>query len=375
MLSGVPASASRMPDPYTSVQTFVTSYYTSGQMIPTYPASGTTSYGGTCYLFSGSGVKSLRAPTLTGGASDVTIAYNGGTDTDCGVNNVNFMSRPMGCNFTIIPQLIGPVHNITISAFPTLPTQLSTLAASPTGWPGTLSAALTTTHALWGGRTWSVSPGEALTFCAAPMDNRGFDFEVSNTERLGDSGDARHSWGGWVIWIWGMTIGDKLNWKCAIGEECAYRTNNTTAYGYPKSRVAPNPMKAAATKSTFTSYLEKGIGAYKFATDQVLPVAEALWKGVSGLMGSHDTHPKKFAFDTGFAPMTVAHGVFSKFVLPLSLRGDRPEPPPLPVEERVVSRKFQEEKEDQLEIVTPTCARRASLTPSLAPLLSARKLK
>lgn len=359
MLSGYATSADKMPDPYTCVKTFPTNCHLTGFLPFLGPSSGTTTYGGNSMLLMGSGAGTYAFPSMAPGVSDVSVAFNGLTSAAAGINNAAFISRPIGINATFTYNAVGPVHKVSCTAFPILPSVLTGLVAAPSGWPTTLSAGLNTVLSTWGGRQWQLDPGQSVTFHCQPLDNRSFDFEQSTIVRGKYDDLGQLAWCGWFVWFWGMTAGDSVTYRIVVGEECAYINSSATAYSFPTTRTMANPMRAAQAKDTFSEYMEKGFGAVKYAADTVLPIATKLWKGLSGLsLGMQpDTNPSGFLASAGATLLRPRS---------LHIQAQRDEQKHKPDEEKT---------EEQLEIVTPVLARRPSLTPSLAPSLSARRAK
>lgn len=375
MISGYADSSARMPDPFTCVPTFPVNSHYSASCVPTFPATGTTTYGGIAMLLMGSGVECWKLVSLTGGASTVSIAWDTGTAYNIGINSANFVSRPIGINSNLTYTSVGPLHPITITAFPILPDTLSSIAAAPTGWPTTLSSGLTTVQSVWGGRQWQVNPGESVNFITAPLDNRSFDFELSTSARSRYDALGQIAWSGWVIWIWGMTAGDTIGVRTTVGEECAYTNATSTVYNYPQSRVAADPQKASAAKDTFSNFMERGYGAVKYAAEHVAPIVSKAWDlvGRIGALGANN--------DTNFTGYLNAGQGALVHCLPGPRRHNLPEQ-----KSRIVPQESKELDDCELpnlsestktvnaltdapEMVTPRNARR----PSLALSLSSKK--
>lgn len=272
MLSGLSQPNSNMPDPFSMARSFDANCFNSIQINPVYPSSGTTTYGGRAIVMTGSGAYSLLLPTCTGSASSVTLAYNGGSNYSCGLASADFYTRPKGFRLNLHASLVGPVHKIIVRAFPLQPLNVSvgTLAALPTGWPSACEGALTNLHASWGGREWSLGPGEDLDFVTVPMDSRGFSFMIGNTSRLAASYDGPQSWGGWLIWWWGLTSGDYVQVHTTMAEEHIIKSEASTAYVYPTKYTDNNPTLAAKAKNLFANVISKGYGAYKYIAESPL---------------------------------------------------------------------------------------------------------
>lgn len=296
MLTGFATSADRMPDPYTCVKTFTTNCHYSDIVAPNYPISGTTTYGGRSFLLMGSGAETIGSPVLTPDASDVKVAYNGIVPLNVGMGSTALLSRPVGVTQTLTFLGVGPVHKVTVTAIPILPDVISTLAAAPVSWPTTLSAGLTTIMSIWGGRQWQLEPGESLDFICSPLDNRSFDFEQSSIARGRFDALGQIAWSGWLVWFWGMTAGDTIARRVVVGEECCYVTNGSTSYAFPQSRNPPDPIRSSTAKNLFSSLMEKGYGAFKYAFDRQFPMLSNIWKSLSpqSLGMNSDTQPTGF---------------------------------------------------------------------------------
>lgn len=361
MVSGYGDSSARMPDPFTCVPTFPVNCHYSATFTPTFPATGTTTYGGFAMLLMGSGVGTFKMCTLTGAVSTVGVDWSTGTIYDVGINSSNFVSRPIGINSNLTYTSVGPLHPITVTAFPILPDTLSTIAAAPTGWPNHIAAGLTTVQSVWGGRQWQVNPGESVNFITAPLDNRSFDFELSTAARSRYDALGQLAWSGWAIWIWGMTAGDSMGVRTTVGEECAYTNATSTVYNYPQSRVAADPAVSSHAKDTFSNLMERGYGAVKYAAEHVAPVISKAWDLV-GKIGSLGANA-----DTNYTGYLSA-------AAPVLMYSNRPASAEklkaigtLPVQ-RTRSVPVSEEKVDDVDeqvIVTPLKARRPSVAQSL----------
>jgi len=275
MFSGVPQPGSRMPDPYTSVRTLSFSGM-HNELLPTILATNEV-LGGNALVFVGSGTDTIMIPQLTPTAEDVSIAWTGSQGKrHLGIYSTDFVSRPMGINITLEPRLVGPQHPVVINAFPILPLGLVSLSGVPTGWPGTINSGLTTVQTIWGGRTWTLNPGETVTFCGAPLDNRSYDFELASVARGDYAALGQLAWGGWVIWWTGMQPYDTMQLRGCYAEEAALIPNTTSKYGYPTSRNPVDPIGAANVKDTFSDLLDKGMGAFSYLADTVLPMSSII---------------------------------------------------------------------------------------------------
>jgi len=391
MFSGLSTSGSRMPDPYTSVRTFTTAIMTNGTISPNFPTSGTTTFGGFAMLVNGSGVATIGYPTLLPSAigSDVGIDWTGSTMTvyNGGINSSSFVSRPSGISLQLDVHSIGPLHDFVINAFPLLPRSITaSTTVGVSGWPAYLSNGLTTVQSTWGGRTWTVPANARLSFAFSPMDNRSFDFEAANSERGDYAALGQIAWGGWLIWGWGMTEGDRILLRMTYGEECALVPSTTTAYAYPASRNPANPTAAAAAKDQFSGLLDKGLGAVEFIYDKVAPVTSKIYS----FLTDDNLRPlsPKSGFDLGATANTCFTGFMSAMCPPPNLniiKRVADVRPPLLVRNR---EEHKEEKAvpdlddcvmphlssvtravnaltDPPEIVTPVTARRPSIAKSL----------
>jgi len=390
MFSGMSTSTSRMPDPYTSVRTFTTSVMTNGTISPNFPSSPPSTFGGFAMMVNGSGLKTIGYPHLdaTAIAGDVAIDWTGTTMTiyNGGINSPNFVTRPSGISLCLDVHSIGPVHDIVINAFPILPMSLTYASgASIYGWPAYLSNGLTALQSTWGGRTWTVPSNGRLSFAFSPMDNRSFDFEAGNAERGAYDALGQIAWGGWVIWGWGMTEGDRILLRMVFGEECALVTASTTAFAYPTSRNPANPTAAAAAKDEYSGLLDKGFGAIEYLYDKMAPTASKIYSFLtddnSRPLAPNGTTKFDFGADsgcnfTGFMncmPVLSRGGcaIVPRPIASMSRKGKSTPPdelkniedcdmPHLSVATRTVNALT-----DPPEIVTPLSARRPSIAKSL----------
>lgn len=370
MFSGLASYEARMPDPYTAVKTFVTDCFYNSVFVPAFPASGTTTYGGFCFGFNGSPLKTVKFPAVTAGASSVAISWSSGTFVDAGINNANFVSRPMGINASITFELVGPVHNVIVNALPLLPCALSGLIAAPGGFPTAQEEGLTTLQSVMGGRSWSVSPGSTVSFSCVPLDNRSWDFETSNMERGDYAALGQLSWGGWVVWGWGLTAGDKVLFRTTYGEECAIAPGNSTIYNYAQEKNPTDPVRASRIKDTFSTLVDQGFSAIEYAASAALPILYAAIKNHS--MGPVSELLSKQGVSFGSAqPMWDKH-------INMNLATREPRPPfssqqetktpdldDMPLTHLSASTKAANALTDPPEMVTPKNARRPSLSLSL----------
>lgn len=370
MFSGLASYEARMPDPYTAVKTFVTDCFYNSVFVPAFPSSGTTTYGGFCFAFNGSPLKTVKFPTVTPGSSTVAIAWNGGSYVDAGINNANFVSRPMGVNASMTFELIGPVHNVIVNALPLLPCALSGLAAAPGGFPTAQEEGLTTLQSVMGGRSWSVSPGSTVSLACVPLDNRSWDFEASNTERGHYDALGQLSWGGWVVWGWGLTAGDKILFRTTYGEECAIVPGNSTIYNYAQEKNPCDPVYASKIKDMFSTLVDEGFSAIEYAASAALPIMYAAIRGHS--MGPLDSVLAKNGVSLGSAQPSYDRGANL-------VRATREPKPPfssasehkvpdiedLPLTHLSEATKTVNALTDAPEMVTPKNARRPSLSLSL----------
>jgi hypothetical protein len=272
---------------------------------------------------------------------------------------------------TLTYNAVGPLHNVTVTAFPIMPDILTGLTAAPAGWPATLSAGLTTTQSTWGGRQWQLSPGQSVSVICAPLDNRSFDFEQSSTERGKYDAFGQIAWAGWLVWVWGMTTGDTLTRRATVGEECAYLNNTTTAYAFPTSRNPPKPLVSAEAKDTFSNYMEKGLGAFSYATNTVFPILSKTWNSLSPyLKNNKDNNNNDNSFSVSNLGLTADTNPMGFVVADLLCRSLRRIPRALCADTK---KGCAEEKVPDIEdcvmpadeMVTPRNARRPSLSLSL----------
>lgn len=272
MLTGVPMHGTVMPDPYTSVKTFTTGTLYQISQGAVFPSSATTTYGGFALEFTGSGHHSMCIPAMTAGASTVTIDWtwaNSSVAASVGLENGEFVSRPQGMNLTLIPKLVGPLHSVQIFAVPLLPMDLELMTTSSVAnHPQTCASPMTMAQVQLGGRVWSLTAGEQLSFCCSPLDNRSFDFKLGGLSRGMYASQYALGWGGWVIWGWGFTAGDGYTIRMNMAEEHAIAPTAASLYGYPRHTNYADPVESSNVKNWYSYAQEAGLGAIGYFADE-----------------------------------------------------------------------------------------------------------
>lgn len=190
-----------------------------------------------------------------------------------GVCSPYFLSRPNAIVTEIIPNLVGPVHNVTLCVCPIPALNSSALTSeNVSGWPATVNVGCTLTQIAWGARQFilsSVSKGVRLV--SLPYDARAFDFFTSDQSRYSQTDYFATNWSGFLFWAFGMTEADTFDVRLHVAEEIV-NTNKgyTGVYPYPVGTTVSDSMSRDRALRIAKSLLSQGLTMFEIESQTAL---------------------------------------------------------------------------------------------------------
>lgn len=212
-----------------------TYYLNETATLNSYSTSTTGSYDrGGAAVFYGSGHETGR-DNITISATGVPNFTLGDTYSN-GVENEESAAseRILGCGQRFTYTSIGVDHGIKLHAMPLEPDVLP-ITAIPTNFPSNIALSPNQTQIRRGARTIEMKSGDSVCLLALPTEEKSLEFIDATISR------QYFSYSGWVVWWWGMNLGDTMQINQAYVSDY-FRYQNSTRSPANPAFVEANTM-------------------------------------------------------------------------------------------------------------------------------------
>lgn len=263
--------------------------------------------GGTAIAFLGSPGRSAVVPSIDGTSGVLDWSSVGASYYNHGNYGTDHRSRPISYAVRIRPRRLaeGSRTRVTLVCLPIGPTALGSLAAIPTGWPGSVFHALNSGNLNNGGFEVHLHHDEVLELMCTPVDNTAREYRdaFTLTDERGTAALA-----GWIVIAYGFESGDRLSWEFNYKDE--FHHNNPSP-SWDEGAIEVSPSKP--------SVVDEVVNGLSW-------VAKTGWDAVKGHLA--DNSPAIGRFIAGQAGFTAGSLIRASFAS-LGASGGRPYADPI----------------------------------------------